>query len=220
MKKNNFVLWAIIAIVIIGSVFGIIKLASKSQAPNSGSDTLALTISAINDNENIKGDKEAKATLIEYSDFQCPACGSYYPILKKVAEDMENQVRFAYRHFPLPQHKNAKLAAAVAEAAGKQGQFWEMHDLIFQNQSDWSEEKNAAVIFAQYAQDLQLDLAKFKTDIASEEIKAKIENDYKSGVKAGVNSTPSFFLNGEKMTNPHNYDEFKNAIEQVLGQSN
>ena len=130
------------------------------------------------------------------------------------------QVRFAYRHFPLPQHKNAKLAATVAEAAGKQGKFWEMHDLIFQNQSDWSEEKNAAVIFAQYAQDLQLDLAKFQTDIASEEIKAKIENDYKSGVKAGVNSTPSFFLNGKKLDNPRNYDEFKNAIEQALGQSN
>ena len=218
--KNKTILWSIITFVIIGSIFGIIKLASKSQTAGSGSNNAAITISAINDNENIKGDKEAKATLIEYSDFQCPACGSYYPILKKVSEDMEAQVRFAYRHFPLPQHKNAKLAATVAEAAGKQGKFWEMHDLIFQNQSDWSEEKNAAVIFAQYAQDLQLDLAKFQTDIASEEIKAKIENDYKSGVKAGVNSTPSFFLNGKKLDNPRNYDEFKNAIEQALGQSN
>ena len=95
-----------------------------------------------------------------------------------------------------------------------------MHDLIFQNQSDWSEDKNAAIIFAKYAQDLQLDLAKFQTDIADEEIKAKIENDYKSGVKAGVNSTPSFFLNGKKINNPRNYDEFKNAILQTLGQSN
>ena len=129
------------------------------------------------------------------------------------------KVRFAYRHFPLPQHKNAKLAATVAEAAGLQGKFWEMHDLIFQNQSDWSEDKNAAVIFAKYAQDIGLDLARFQTDIASDEIKAKIENDYKSGVKAGVNSTPSFFLNGKKITNPRNYDEFKNAIEQALGQS-
>ena len=218
--KNKIILWSVIVLVIIGSVFGIIKLASKSQTPGSGSDTLALTVSAINANENVKGNKEAKATLIEYSDFQCPACGSYYPILKKVAEDMGAQVQFAYRHFPLSQHKNAKLAATVAEAAGKQGKFWEMHDLIFQNQSDWSEEKNAAVIFAKYAQEVGLDLAKFQTDIASEEIKAKIENDYKSGVKAGVNSTPSFFLNGEKITNPRNYDEFKNAILQALGQSN
>ena len=218
--KSKTILWTIIAVVVIGSIFGIVKLASKSQTPGSGSDTLALTISAISDNENIKGDKNAKAALIEYSDFQCPACGSYYPILKKVSEDLGAQVKFAYRHFPLSQHKNAKLAATVAEAAGKQGKFWEMHDLIFQNQSDWSEEKNAAVIFAKYAQDLQLDLAKFQTDIASEEIKAKIENDYKSGVKAGVNSTPSFFLNGKKLDNPRNYDEFKNAILQALGQSN
>ena len=216
--KNKIILWAIIAVVVIGSIFGIIKLASKSQAP--GSDNLAISISAINDSENIKGDKEALATLIEYSDFQCPACGSYYPILKKVTEDLSAKVRFAYRHFPLPQHKNAKLAATVAEAAGKQGKFWEMHDLIFQNQSDWSEEKNAAILFAKYAQDIGLDLARFQTDIASDEIKTKIENDYKSGVKAGVNSTPSFFLNGKKMDNPRNYDEFKNAIEQTLGQSN
>lgn len=214
--KNKIILWLVIALVIIGSVFGIIKLASKSQVSNSGSDTSALTVSAINDNENVKGNKEATTTLIEYSDFQCPACGSYYPILKKISEDMGEQVRLAYRHFPLPQHKNAKLAATVAEASGKQGKFWEMHDLIFQNQSDWSEEKNAAIIFAKYAQDLNLDLARFQIDIASDEIKAKIENDYKSGVKAGVNSTPSFFLNGKKLNNPRNYDEFKNAIEQVL----
>lgn len=217
--KNKIILWLIVVVVIIGSVFGIVKLASKSQVSNSGSNTSALTISAINDNENVKGNKEAKVSLIEYSDFQCPACGSYYPILKKVAEDMGEQVQFAYRHFPLPQHKNAKLAATVAEAAGKQGKFWEMHNLIFQNQSDWSEEKNAAIIFARYAQDLNLDLARFRADIASDEIKAKIENDYKSGVKVGVNSTPSFFLNGKKITNPRNYDEFKNAILQTLGQS-
>ena len=216
--KNKIILWAIITVVIIGSIFGIVKLASKSQT--TGSDNLAISISAINASENIKGDKEALATLIEYSDFQCPACGSYYPIVKKVTEDLSAKVRFAYRHFPLPQHKNAKLAATVAEAAGKQGKFWEMHDLIFQNQSDWSEEKNAAVLFAKYAQDIGLDLARFQTDIASDDIKAKIENDYKSGVKAGVHSTPSFFLNGKKMDNPRNYDEFKNAIEQTLGQSN
>ena len=218
--KNKTILWLIVAVVIIGSVFGIIKLASKSQVSDSSSNTLALTISAINDNENVKGNKVAKVALIEYSDFQCPACASYYPILKKIAEDVGEQVRFAYRHFPLPQHKNAKLAATVAEASGKQGKFWEMHDLIFQNQSDWSEEKNAAVIFAKYAQDLNLDLTRFQADIASDEIKAKIENDYKSGIKVGINSTPTFFLNGKKLDNPRNYDEFKNAILQALGQSN
>ena len=92
-----------------------------------------------------------------------------------------------------------------------------MHDLIFQNQSDWSEDKNAAVIFAKYAQDLQLDLAKFQTDIADEEIKAKIENDYKSGVKAGVNSTPSFFLNGKKINNPATMMNSKTLFYKLLG---
>lgn len=201
----------------IGSIFGIIKLASMSS-----SGKTSLTASAIDNNENVKGDKDAKITLIEYSDFQCPACGSYHPIIKKINDNLSAQVRFAYRHFPLPQHKNAKLAATVAESAGKQGKFWEMHDLIFQNQSDWSEEKNAVVIFAKYAGDLGLNLEQFKNDLESTEIKDKIENDYKSGVMAGVNSTPSFFLNGKKMeqNQTRNYDDFKNAIEQTLKQSN
>ena len=213
--KNKTTLWLIVAVVIIGSIFGIVRLASISKTDESN-----LTASAISDSENIKGDKDAKATLIEYSDFQCPACGAYHPILKKVTDNLGAQVRFAYRHFPLPQHKNAKLASTVAEASGKQGKFWEMHDLIFQNQSDWSEEKNASAVFAKYANDLGLDLEQFQKDLTSDEIKDKIENDYKSGIKAGVNSTPSFFLNGKKMENPRNYDDFKNAIEQAFGQSN
>ncbi len=214
--KNKINLWLIVAVVIIGSIFGIIKLASMSQTGETN-----LTASAIGENENTKGSKDAKVTLIEYSDFQCPACGAYYTILKKVNDDLSAQVRFAYRHFPLPQHKNAKLASAVAESAGKQGKFWEMHDLIFQNQSDWSEEKNASVVFAKYAVDLGLNLEQFKNDLESTEIKNKIESDYKSGVKAGVNSTPSFFLNGKKMDQKQtrNYDDFKNAIEQALKQS-
>lgn len=211
--KNKINLWLIVAVVIIGSVFGIIKLASISQTGKTN-----LTASAISDNENTKGSKDAKITLIEYSDFQCPACGSYYPIIKKVNDDLSAQVRFAYRHFPLLQHKNAKLASTVAESAGKQGKFWEMHDLLFQNQSAWSEEKNASVIFAKYASDLGLDIEQFKNDLTSNEIKNKIESDYKSGIKAGVNSTPSFFLNGKKMeqNQTRNYDDFKNAIEQAL----
>ena len=213
--KNKISLWLVVAVVIIGSIFAIIKLASLSPSSESN-----LTASAISDNENARGDKTAKVTLIEYSDFQCPACASYYPILKKVNGDLSAQVRFAYRHFPLLQHKNAKLAATVAEASGKQGKFWEMHDIIFQNQSDWSEEKNASVIFAKYAVEIGLNLEQFQSDLDSDEIKAKIESDYKSGIRAGVNSTPSFFLNGKKMENPRNYDDFKNAIEQALGQSN
>ena len=213
--KNKISLWFVFVVIIIGSIFGIVKLASVSKTGGS-----TLISSAISDGENVKVDKDAKITLIEYSDFQCGACGAYHPILKKVTDNLGAQVRFAYRHFPLPQHKNAKLAATVAEASGKQGKFWEMHDLIFQNQSDWSEEKNASAIFAKYANDLGLDLEQFQKDLISEEIKAKIENDYKSGVRAGVNSTPSFFLNGNKMENPRNYDDFKNAIEQAFGQSN
>lgn len=219
--KNKKILFSLTALIVIGAVISVIKLASNpnNQSTDNKPSATAIAVSAINDNENIKGNKEAKTILIEYSDFQCPACGAYHPILKKITEDLSSQLKFSYRHFPLPQHKNAKLAAIVAEAAGKQNKFWEMHDLIFQNQSDWSNEKNAAIVFAKYAQDLDLNIEQFQTDIISDSLKAKIENDYKSGVKAGVNSTPSFFLNGKKLNNPRNYDDFKNAIEQA-GSSN
>ncbi|RJQ33059.1 hypothetical protein C4572_00030 [Candidatus Parcubacteria bacterium] len=214
-KTNRIILWSSIAVLVIGSAFAMAKLANKPQAVENGSN-LALTINAISDTENVKGNKEAKITLIEYSDFQCPACAAYYPLLKQISAEFGNDVRFAYRHFPLPQHKNAKIAGIAAEAAGKQGKFWEMHDMIFENQRDWAEEKDAAAIFANYAADLGLDLTKFSNDISSQEIKDKIDSDYKSGLKAKVNSTPSFFLNGKKINNPRNYDEMKALIQAEL----
>lgn len=211
MQNKKIILWSLVAVAIIGVIFGLVKLAAKNPRLDNP-DSLALTVSAVNDNENIKGNKESKISFIEYSDFQCPACGSYYPLLKQMNEEFKDKIKFAYRHFPLAQHENARVAASAAEAAGRQDKFWEMHDKIFQNQSDWSKEKDAMTIFAGYARELNLDLEKFKKDAASEEVKNKIDADYESGVKARVNSTPSFFLNGKKIANPQNYEELRNLL--------
>src|SRR3972149_5786955 len=211
--KNKIILWAIITVVVIGSIFGIFKLASKSQTV--GSSNLAITVSAINDNENVKGDKEAAATLIEYSDFQCPACGSYYPLVKQLSQEFGDKVLFVYRHFPLDQHKNAELASYAAEAAGKQDKFWEMHDLIFEGQKEWSDSEEARAFFAKYAASLNLVAEQFQKDIDSAEVKAKVEKDYQSGLNAKVNSTPTFFLNGKKLQNPRSYEEFKKILDPV-----
>lgn len=213
MSNFKAILWIIVAVIIGGSVFGMIKLAANKD--NSGSSS-NLTASAISTADYTKGDTNASVTLIEYSDFQCPACASYHPLVKKITEEYGDRIIFAYRHFPLPQHQNAKLAASAAEAAGKQGKFWEMHDVIFDGQSDWAQSKEAEKIFSGYAQTLNLNMDKFIADLNSDEVKSKIEADYKSGIKAGVNSTPSFFLNGKKINNPRNYDEFKAVIEQAL----
>ncbi|OGZ32769.1 MAG: hypothetical protein A3H02_02030 [Candidatus Niyogibacteria bacterium RIFCSPLOWO2_12_FULL_41_13] len=169
-------------------------------------------------NDWIKGKKEAKNTLIEYSDFQCPACGLYYPLLKQLSREFGENMMFVYRHFPLQQHKNAKPAAYASEAAGKQDKFWEMHDLIFENQDEWSAKSDdkAKEIFIKYAGSLNLNIEKFKNDLNLEEINKKVESDFQSGLKLKVNATPTFFLNGEKLQNPRSYDELKNIIQQTI----
>ena len=155
--------------------------------------------------------------LIEYSDFQCPACGVYYPIIKALQQEFGESIVFVYRNFPLRQiHANADLAARSAEAAGKQGKFWEMHDMIFENQKDWASQSNAKKSMIEYAQSLNLDAERFKTDLDSKEVKEKVNNDYLSGIQAKVNAVPTFFLNGTKLQNPESYEEFKKLLEEAI----
>lgn len=162
----------------------------------------------------VKGAKSPEVTLVEYSDFQCPACGAYYPLVKKVNEKYKEKIRFVYRHFPLAQHKNALLAAQIAEAAGLQNKFWQMHDMLFENQAEWSESNNVDDIFEKYAKSLKLDVAKFRKDLSNESLKKKIDDDRQSGLSYGVNSTPTFYLNGVKLDPPpQNMEEFDKLLE-------
>ncbi len=207
---KRFALWGGVVVILIGGVFGMIKLGSSSPQGKT-----ALLADVVAPSDWAKGREDARATLVEYSDFQCPACGAYYPLVKRINDELGDDVRFAYRHFPLPQHKNAKPAAYAAEAAGRQGKFWEMHDKIFEGQDNWSESPRAEEIFIQYATDLGLDIERFKTDVGSDEIRAKVENDYSSGVRSQVNATPTFFLNGKRIQ-PRSYDDFKDIITKEI----
>lgn len=220
MKNFKYTLWTVVAVIILGSVFGMIKLASKQNG--SPADSFSLADSFVLDNDNFKGDKNiANApVLVEYSDFQCPACASYHPMIKKITEEFSGKIIFVYRHFPLAQHGNARTAAVATEASGKQGKFWEMHDTLFENQEIWAEAKNAEEIFTGYAKNLGLDENKFKNDLLLKEIKDKINADYSGGIKSKVNSTPSFFLNGKKISNPRDYFELKTIIENAISQTN
>ena len=206
-KIGKIILGLIIFLIIVGFIFAAIKFSGDSTPSQT------LPIDAIVSSDRIKGNPIAKVILIEYSDFQCPACAVYAPIVKQIAEDFQDKAVFAYRHFPLSQHKNAKLAALVSEAAGQQEKFWEMHDKIFENQKEWAENNapKAEEIFIKYAEELKLDIDKFKNDLKSKELKEKIDNDLNSGIKASVNSTPTFFLNGKKIQ-PGSYEEFKQVI--------
>lgn len=201
-----------ILIVIGALIWGLAQFSNKSSTEQATSSVNTISVS-----DQIKGNRGAKVILVEYSDFQCPTCAAYHSVLKQVTEEFGRDLAFVYRHFPLSQiHQNSELAARAAEAAGRQGKFWEMHDIIFEKQREWSGEKKAEEFFKRYVESLGLNAKQFETDIASKEVKDKVNSDYQDGVRFGVNATPTFFLNGEKLQNPRTYDEFKSLLQKTI----
>lgn len=214
-QLKRILMWVAVAAVLGVSLFGLINLTGKDSPEGTGQLGAAI-LGAVSQEDWTKGNKDSGVLLVEYSDFQCPACGAYYPLVKKLAIEHGSEFQLAYRHFPLPQHQNAKHAAYAAEAAGKQGKFWEMHDMIFEHQGEWSEKGNAEDIFLQYAASLALDLARFNEDRGAEETKDKVERSYDSAVANFINATPTFFINGQKIQ-PRSYDEFVDLLQKANG---
>lgn len=158
----------------------------------------------------------AKLTVVEFGDYQCPACGLAHPGIKKAISDYPGQVNFVFRHFPLAQHKNAELAAQAVEAAKLQGKLWEMHNKLYESQPEWETDPNALEIFKKYAGEFGINVEKFALDINNETIKQKIRNDVTDGVALGVNSTPTFYFNNELYKKGVTYADFKAEIEAKL----
>lgn len=184
----------------------------SSQEPTQKADSNIL----IRPNSTQISTSSAKATLVEFADFQCPACATAHPTVKQILKENKGKVNFVYRHFPLPQHKNARISAQAAEAAGIQGKFWEMYDKLYENQSSWSESNSALDIFTDYAKDLELDIDQFKKDIENNELADKIQKDANDGNTLGVNSTPTFFLNNQKVENLANFGDLKTQVESEI----
>jgi protein-disulfide isomerase len=186
-----------------------IKITSR---PQSGLTWLADQNSAVN---WIKGNKSAQIILVEYSDFQCPSCARYFHITERLIEELGDDFQLNFRHYPLKKHTNAELAAKSAEAAGRQGKFWEMHDLLFERQKEWTKKKNedAGRLFVQYAVSLNLNVEQFQSDLHSQAVTNKVHNDAISGRRSGVKGTPTFFLNGQKIVDKtRSYETFKDLI--------
>lgn len=157
-----------------------------------------------------KGDTSASAYLVEFSDFQCPACKAFQPVVDELVSKNKDTLLFVYRHFPLDQHTFAIPAAVAAEAAGAQGKFWEMYALLFANQ-----EKFSASIWPELAKQAGLDAAKFTAAQSDPTIADKIAADRSYGISIGVSSTPTFYLNGVKLTLT-SYDDLRRAVENAL----
>jgi protein-disulfide isomerase len=166
----------------------------------------------VSDKDHRQGDPDAPCTLVEYGDYQCPSCGQAYPIVKRVQKHFGKRLLFVFRNFPLSEmHPYAEPAAETAEFAGAHHKFWEMHDLLYENQDRLED----ALLF-QLAKQLQLDPEKLRQALASKEFEPRVRTDFRDGVRSGVNGTPTFFINGQRHDGAYDYASLVEAIEGVL----
>ena len=217
MKFKELAIWIIVIAVLIGGLWGLVMAVNNAPAP----EPLEITgLPEVTSEDFAKGATEsAKVTLIEYGDFQCPACGAYFPVVKQLSEELKNDLRVVYRNMPLTNiHPFAMITAQAAYAAGRQGKFWEMHDLLFENQSEWTT-SNAREKILQYAESLKLDIDKFKEDLDSDEAKDFVNKQREEALSIGLNSTPSFFLNGKYIQNPKTFEDFQKLIQDEINKN-
>jgi protein-disulfide isomerase len=158
-----------------------------------------------------KGPKNAPLQVVIFSDFQCPFCGRVEPTLKQMEKEYGGKVRMTWKNYPLPFHNNAEPAAEAAMAADAQGKFWEMHDKLFANQQSLDR-----ATLEKYAQELGLNMAKFKADLDAQKYKSRIESETKEGQAVGVNGTPAVFINGRKINGAYPFDTFKKIADEEL----
>lgn len=204
--------WGILAAiaVLLGGIYFLTGSSNDSGAQGGEAGTLT---------NHVKGEGASGVTLTEYGDFECPACAQYYPIVKQVYEKYKGDIKLQFRNFPLFQiHQNAIAAARAAEAADMQGKFWEMHDKLYENQQAWTTSRSPQNEFEGYAKELGLNVEKFKTDLKSRTTNDRVQADIREGNRLKVESTPTFFIDGKKISNPGGLEDFNKVIEAAIEQ--
>jgi protein-disulfide isomerase len=173
--------------------------------------TAALTMPVSDDRDHIQGPAEAAVTLVEYGDYECPYCGAAYPIIKEIQARMGDRLRFVFRNFPITtSHPHAEHAAEAAEAAATQGRFWEMHDLLYENQQSLEDQHLHG-----YAERLGLDIEPFDRQLAEHVHADRVHEDFISGVRSGVNGTPTFYINGARHDDSYDLETLLAALERA-----
>ena len=219
-KSSNVtkaIIWVLVVVGLGLLVYGLAVLGSNDDDSDShGSDSGE--VRAISDEDVVRGNRDAENVLIEFGDFQCPACRNAAPLVDQIESELGEDLAIVYRNFPLSIHANAREAAAAAEAAHLQGQWLAMHDLLFDNQAIWANERNPEDIFEGYAEGLGLDMDQYREDFDSDEVDDKINEDLRDGRRGNVTSTPTYFLNGEKLT-ISSFEEFLDTVRGVVNDS-
>jgi protein-disulfide isomerase len=187
---------------------------SSASVPGSGSET---SIAANPGGGHVRGKATAPVTLVEFGDYECPSCGYYYPMVEEVLRRYPDKVKLEFHHYPLIQmHAHALAAAMAAEAAGDQGKYWEMHDLLYKNQAQWARNPNPESQFLAYAADLGLDANKFMRSLKSPDVERRILEDIQRGSIAKVEGTPTFYINGQSLNPlPKGVDDFAAIIDST-----
>lgn len=204
MKNVPLLIGTIAATILM--IVGVAFFFAGDDSGNSAPETVSAN-ELVSQTPHLKGATEsAQVTIVEFGDFQCPACRSAEPMVRQVVAQYPDSVEFIYRHFPLDSiHPNARAAAAASEVAAQEGKFWPMHDLLFQNQPEWAEIRNRSELndtFANYAEQLEIDKTEFLERIDSDEVKALVQEDAAVAARLGLSSTPTFFVNGQQTPAP------------------
>tara|TARA_B100002051_G_C16742907_1_gene645474 strand:+ start:3891 stop:4577 length:687 start_codon:yes stop_codon:yes gene_type:complete len=200
--KNPWVIIGIVTIVLFGGAF----LISSNSAKQANEGVVV--------QDQVKGNKEASVELVKYSDLQCPSCAQAAMVVDDILERHGDSIKFEYRHFPFLSNASAQ-AALAAEAAGQQGKFYEMHDMIFQNQAEWSGGAAANTFFAKYAEEIGLDMDQYRRHLGSSVLRDRIQSQFNGGREIGVTGTPTFFLNGERLVY-ETYEQFEAQIVAAI----
>jgi protein-disulfide isomerase len=215
--KNTWI-WGVTGLVIVG--IGAMIFA-RSGTPTSPQDESVRGYDfKITESDHVKGPDTAVLTFVEFSDFQCPACRSYEGALSTIMDEFPGQIRLVYKHFPLRTiHPQADLAARASVAASLQGKFWEMHDILFEKQNEWSRNAKAKDLFITYAGTIGINTEQFTADLEKEEVRNKVNSDYALGMELEISGTPTLYLNNKLFERPQSLAELRTRIASLLEQS-
>lgn len=170
------------------------------------------------EHDQVRGNPDAELTMTVYADFQCPSCAAEMQVIGRSWSQIRDDVLLVFRHFPLDTHRHSFLAARYAEAAGRQGRFWEMHDQLFNNQAAWAGLDSARERFDSYAEGLGLDMEQLQSDLEDGDIRDKIVADQQSGIRAGVRATPTTFFNGRQVDTPRSAGGLQDMVREALAE--
>ncbi|WP_395405646.1 DsbA family protein (plasmid) [Arthrobacter sp. UC242_113] len=213
-KRVRTVLWSLIAFTVAASVIGYAVFTATKPAPTAAAPASDAQLVRA-DSHRVTTPATEKAQLVEFLDFECESCRAAVPLVEELKKEYGDRITFVNRYFPLPGHRNSGTAALAVEAAAQQGKYQQMYTKMFDTQTEWGEKQDSqAALFRTYAQELGLDMAKYDATVAAEATKDRIRKDIADGKALGVTGTPTFFLNGEKLT-LNSEEQFRQLLDDA-----